>query len=68
MTPSQFANIRHAANLSLEGLSRVILVSTRTIRRYEDEMRPKPIPAPIIKLMEMLRDGKLKPQPQKAAE
>lgn len=58
MTPSEFKSIRTNANLTQEGLAKLLRLSdSRSIRRYEDGSRE--ISGPISLLMEMLADGKL---------
>lgn len=55
MNPRQFIKIRKDAGLSLDQLAKLIQVTTRTIRRYEDGSIL--ISGPVLKLMELIRDG-----------
>jgi transcriptional regulator with XRE-family HTH domain len=52
MTPKRFKDIRIQAGLSLEGLSEVIRLSSRTIRRYEKGTYD--IAPPVQVLMELI--------------
>lgn len=58
MNTAQFIKIRKKSGLSLSQLSAIIRVHDRTIRRYEDGSIP--VSGPVSKLMELIKEGKLK--------
>ena len=60
MTPADFRKIRHTLDLSAQHMARALGVSDgRTVRRWEAGDRD--IPGPAIKLMRLLKRGKIKP-------
>ncbi len=60
MIPAEFKRIRHALDLSAEGLARVLQVhSGRTVRRWEAGDRD--IPGPVRVLMLLLKSGVIAP-------
>ena len=61
MTPTEFKRIRHNLGLSAQGMARALGVSDgRTVRRWEAGDRD--IPGPAIRLMHLLKRGKITPQ------